>query len=155
MASKPLDIDELLLDLENPRISRASSQREAIQKIIEDQDLKLVVLAESVVTDGLNPMDRWLVLKSPTERGKFIVLEGNRRLATLRLLHNPASMNDLEVRAPVKKRLEELAKQFNLKSIEPIDCFEIDDRAEAATWLSAARQEGTGSSARGATSSEL
>ena len=45
MASKQLDIDELLLDLENPRISRAGSQREAIQKIIEDQDVKLVVLA--------------------------------------------------------------------------------------------------------------
>ncbi|MBM3951346.1 MAG: hypothetical protein FJ311_07820 [Rhodospirillales bacterium] len=135
MASKPLDIDELLLDLQNPRISKASSQREALQKIIEDQDVKLVVLAESIVTDGLNPMDRWLVLKSADERGKYIVLEGNRRLATIRLLHNPALMNDLEVRAPVKKRLEDLAKQFAVKSIEPIDCFEIDDRADAATWL--------------------
>jgi len=135
MASKQLDIDELLLDLQNPRISKASSQREAIQKIIEDQDVKLVVLAESIVTDGLNPMDRWLVLKSADERGKYIVLEGNRRLATIRLLHNPAVMNDLEVRAPVKKRLEELAKQFAVKSIEPIDCYEIDDRADAATWL--------------------
>ncbi len=63
------------------------------------------------------------------------MLEGNRRLATLRLLHNPALMNDLEVRAPVKKRLQDLAKQFDLKSIEPIDCFEIDDRADATTWL--------------------
>ena len=25
----------------------------------------MVVLAESIVSDGLNPMDRWLVLKSP------------------------------------------------------------------------------------------
>ena len=49
MASKGLDSDELLLDLENPRISRAGSQREALQKIIEDQDVKLVVLAESIV----------------------------------------------------------------------------------------------------------
>ena len=44
-------------------------------------------------------------------------------------------MNDLEVRAPIKKRLQELAEQFNLKITEPIDCFEIDDRADAATWL--------------------
>jgi hypothetical protein len=62
------DIEELLLDIENPRISRATSQREALQKIIEDQDVKLVVLAESIVTDNLNPMDRWLVIKSPNER---------------------------------------------------------------------------------------
>jgi hypothetical protein len=135
MAGKPLDVDELSLDLENPRISKAGTQREAIQKIIEDQDIKLVVLAESIVTDGLNPMDRWLVLKSPTERGKYIVLEGNRRLATIRLLHNTALMNDLEIRAPIKKRFQELAEQFDLKAIEPIDCFEIEDRADAATWL--------------------
>jgi hypothetical protein len=135
MASKELDIDELLLDLQNPRISKAGTQREAIQKIIEDQDVKLIVLAESIVTDGLNPMDRWLVVKSPTERGKYIVLEGNRRLATLQLLHNPTYMNDLEVRAAIKARLQELAEQFNLKTTKQIDCFEIDDRAEAATWL--------------------
>ncbi len=65
MAEIKLDIDNLLLDLQNPRITRSSSQREVLQKIIEDQDLKLVVLAESIVNDGLNPMDRWLVLKSP------------------------------------------------------------------------------------------
>jgi hypothetical protein len=135
MGARQLDIDELLLDLENPRISRAGSQREAIQRIIEDQDVKLVVLAESIVADGLNPMDRWLVLKSPDERGKYIVLEGNRRLATIRMLHNSAVMNDLEVRQPVKKKLEELAGQFDVKAIEPIDCFEIADRAAAAPWL--------------------
>src|SRR5271157_3525877 len=100
MAALQLKLGELLLDLENPRISRATGQREALQKIIEDQDLKLVVLAESIVTDGLNPMDRWLVIKSATERGKYIVLEGNRRLATIKLLYNRAVLNDLEVRTP-------------------------------------------------------
>ena len=67
MAGIKLNIDNLLLDLQNPRITRSSSQREVLQKIIEDQDLKLVVLAESIVSDGLNPMDRWLVVKSPDE----------------------------------------------------------------------------------------
>jgi hypothetical protein len=65
MAAIALNLGDLLLDLENPRISKASGQREVLQKIIEDQDLKLV---ESVVTDGLNPMDRWLVMKSTTDR---------------------------------------------------------------------------------------
>lgn len=79
MASKPLKIDELLLDLENPRIAKASSQREALQYILDDQGIKLAVLAESIATTGLNPMDRWLVLKGP-DLGKFTVYEGNRRL---------------------------------------------------------------------------
>lgn len=135
MAGIQLNANELLLDLENPRISKAGSQREALQKIIEDQDIKLVVLAESIVADRLSPMDRWLVIKSPVESGKYTVLEGNRRLATIRILYNVAVLNDLEVRAPIKKRLEALAELFDLKAIEPIDCFEVSERAEAATWI--------------------
>ena len=135
MAGIELDINELLLDLQNPRISKAGSQREALQKIIEDQDIKLVVLAESIAEDGLSPMDRWLVLKSTEERGKYVVLEGNRRLAAIRILHNSAVLSDLEVRSPIKKRMEELSQQFDLKSIEPIPCFEVADRAAASTWI--------------------
>ena len=135
MAAVPLDLDELALDLENPRISKADSQNGALQKILEDQDVKLVVLAESIAADQLNPMDRWLVIKSPTERGKYIVLEGNRRLAALRILTNPAVLKVLEVRAPIKRRFEELAETFDIKAIEPIDCFEVADRTEGAPWL--------------------
>jgi len=135
MAAIELALEDLLLDLENPRISKADSQRGAIQRILDDQDVKLVVLAESIIADGLNPMDRWLVLKSQVERGRYIVLEGNRRLATLRILNNPAILNDLEVRANVKRRFQELAQQFDLNNVEVIDCFEVSDRASAATWL--------------------
>ena len=136
MASIELDLDELLLDLENPRISKADSQLGALQKIVEDQDLKLVVLAESIAADRLNPMDRWLVIKSPTERGRYIVLEGNRRLAALRLLNNPSVLKELEVRTLVKKRLEELAAAFDLDTVQPIDCYEVADRTVATPWLS-------------------
>ena len=135
MGGIQLDLDELLLDLQNPRISRAGSQREALQKIIEDQDFKLVVMAESIVDDQLNPMDRWLVIKSPDEHGKYIVIEGNRRLAAIKILHNSAVMNDLEVRAPVKKKLSDLSQDFTLKRIESIDCFEVADRVAATPWL--------------------
>jgi hypothetical protein len=137
MAGVELRLHDFLLDLENPRISRATSQREALQKIIEDQDVKLVVLAESIVEDGLNPMDRWLVLKSidANERGKFVVLEGNRRLATIRLLNNRAQMDDLEVRTLVKNKLIELSEAFDLNNIEPISCFEVPDRPSATAWI--------------------
>lgn len=84
MAGVDLDLSELLLVLQNPRISKATSQREALQKIIEDRDVKLVALAESIVADGLSPMDRWLVPKSAEDRGKYVVLEANRRFAAIR-----------------------------------------------------------------------
>jgi hypothetical protein len=45
-------------------------------------------------------------------------------------------LNSLEVRSPVKKRLETLADQFDLDRVSPVACFEISDRSAAAAWLS-------------------
>ena len=47
-----LALDELQLDLENPRISRCDNQREAIQKIIEDQDVKLLEHVDFFLESG-------------------------------------------------------------------------------------------------------
>lgn len=134
MPSKSLKTDDVLLDLENPRISRSTSQREALQKIIEDQDVKLVALAESVTEDGLNPMDRLLVIKTEGEPGKWTVIEGNRRLAALKILSNPAVLAGIEVRPAVQKRFEALAHGWD-RSITKLDCFELESRAEGATWI--------------------
>ena len=136
MPARQLTIGDLLLDLENPRISRAGGQNDALQKIIDDQDVKLAVLAESLVEDGgLNPMDRLLVVQSSDNERKYVVIEGNRRLAAIKILHNPAVLTGLEVRSPIQKRFEALAVNFDVTTIEPIDCFEVRDRAEGATWI--------------------
>ncbi|HXL25103.1 MAG TPA: ParB/Srx family N-terminal domain-containing protein, partial [Chthoniobacterales bacterium] len=113
MPARDLKIENLLLDVENPRISRAGGQKDALQKIIEDQDVKLVALAESIIEDGgLNPMDRLLVIRSPDVKDKYVVLEGNRRFAAIKILHNPAVLTGLEVRAMIQKRFEDLATGF-------------------------------------------
>lgn len=136
MPSRQLKIVDLLLDLENPRISRAGGQNDALQKIIEDQDIKLVALADSIIEDGgLNPMDRLLVIKSPDAEGKHVVIEGNRRLAAIKILHNLAVLTGLEVRSPIQKRFEALGANFDVTTVEPIDCYEVKDRAEGATWI--------------------
>jgi hypothetical protein len=93
-----LGIDDLLLDLENPRISKPASQREALQQILDDQDLKLAVLAESIAGAGLNPMDRWLVLKSDDPR-KYVVYEAIGASPQFKLLNNPAMLSSLKVMA--------------------------------------------------------
>ena len=64
MPAIELNIGQLELDLENPRIMKAVDQREAMQRIIDDQDIKLANLADSIMEAGLNPMDRLLVIAS-------------------------------------------------------------------------------------------
>lgn len=135
MTAKSIPIEDLRLDLKNPRIAEASSQRDALLKIITDQDVKLVALAESIVEDGLNPMDRFLVIPSEEEPDKYIVLEGNRRLAALKILRNPAVLTGMQVRASVQKRLEELAATFDSDGLGDADCFDIEAREDAAMWI--------------------
>lgn len=134
MPTKPLPIDSLELDLENPRITLATDQRDAMQKILNEQKVKLINLAESVAARGLNPMDRFLVLKSP-KQDKFIVIEGNRRILVIKLLYNPSLIDDLEMPGAFRKRLHKAAQNFDLKSVDPVDCFEVADRAEGIDWV--------------------
>lgn len=135
MPAKSLPVEDLRLDLKNPRIAEASSQRDALQKIIDDQDAKLVALAESIVEDGLNPMDRFLVIASQDEAGKFVAIEGNRRLAAIKVLRNPTVLTGMEVRPAVQKRLEALAADFDRASLETLDCFEVGAREDGAMWI--------------------
>jgi hypothetical protein len=136
MPAIDLNIDQLDLDLENPRIIQAAGQHEAMERIIEDQDFRLANLADSIVEAGsLNPTDRLLVMKSPTNGDKYVVLEGNRRLLALRLLKNPSALSGLDVRSALRARFEAAAEGFDVRTVEPVSCFEVADRAEANVWI--------------------
>ncbi len=134
MSARNLKIDQLELDLANPRISKASSQHEAMQRLIDDQDVKLANLAESIVDQGLNPLDRLLILKSSRPQ-RFIVLEGNRRVLALKILRNPAVLTGLDVRPALQRRFEKLSQLFDVNNVEPIACFEIGARGDGSTWI--------------------
>lgn len=130
-----LRIDDLVLDHDNPRITHAEGQQEALQKIVKDQKTKLVKLAQSVAARGLNPMDRLLVIRLNQKPEKFISLEGNRRVAVFKLLTNPAAMSGLDMPSPMKQLLEREAHNFSRSKIEPISCFELGSRQEGDYWL--------------------
>ena len=135
MSAKTLKIGSLDLDLENPRITLASDQRDAMQKILDEQKVRLINLAESIAARGFSPMDRCLVLRSDIRAGKFIVLEGNRRLLAAKLLKNPALVSTLNMPDAFKKRLIKASQGFDVKKIEPVDCYEVADRAEGNDWI--------------------
>lgn len=130
-----LKIDDLLLDHDNPRITHAEGQREALHKIVKDQKTKLVKLAQSITEHGLNPMDNLLVLRVETRPPRFIALEGNRRVAVLKILSNPAVMSGLDMALPMRKIFERLAKDFHRGLVEPIAGFELASRQEGDYWL--------------------
>ncbi len=136
MPAVSLKIEDLLLDQSNPRNTTSSSPREALQKIVTDQGVKLAELAESIVDqEALNPMERMLVLKHGDDPTRYVVLEGNRRTAALKILINPAVLGSLEVAQSVRRRLEAAAAKFKRDWVEPITAFALDDREDAEYWL--------------------
>ncbi len=142
-----LRIDDLVLDGDNPRITHAEGQHEALQKIVKDQRIKLVRLAQSIAAHGLNPMDRLLVVRLNLKPERFIALEGNRRVAALKLLANSAAMSGLEMPAAMKTLIERAAQGFSRSSVEPISCVELGSRRDGDYWLQLrhkGEQEGVG-----------
>lgn len=132
-----LKIEDLVLDHDNPRITHAEGQQDALQKVLTNQKSKLAKLAQSIVGHGLNPMDRLLVLRVNQKPPRFIALEGNRRTAVFKLLTKPAIMTGLEMPDSMRKILERAARDYANGSIniEPISCFEMPARQDADYWL--------------------
>src|SRR5438105_2771330 len=87
-----IPVSNLLIDSENPRLSKPNvGQREALRELAEDQQSKLLKLATHIVTNGPNQSELPIVMAAG-DRRRYIVLEGNRRLAALRGLENPDSL---------------------------------------------------------------
>lgn len=93
MAIKSIRLTYLFVNTENYRFEPLTSQKEAIDKMIEDQGEKLYNLASDIMEFGLSPVDLIQVTLSG-EENKYIVLEGNRRVTSLKLLNNPSLIGD-------------------------------------------------------------
>lgn len=135
MPAIQLKIDDLVLDNDNPRITHTESQQQTLQKIVKDQSTKLVRLAESIVEHGLSPIERFMVMEVSPKPKRYIALEGNRRVAALRLLTNPAVMTGLDMPSGVQRPMERLARVFDRSKVEPIDAYEVGSREEARYWI--------------------
>lgn len=134
MPVKNLKIDDLLLDLINPRTQEVESQREAMQAVINNQKSLLASLADDIAEHGLNPADRLLVMYQKSPKG-YVALEGNRRVAALKILNNPQVLNGLNIPRGLQVRLEAAAKKFDPSKVEPVPCFSFSKREDAHKWI--------------------
>ncbi len=124
-------VGELLLDPKNPRHPEISSQIELIRYF--SRDTKILALAKDILENGLSPIERLLVFKDGDD---FIVLEGNRRTAAVKLLTNP----DLAATPSMIKRYKDLVKGKGHRIPQKAACAVSPDRPSANLWL--ARKHG-------------
>jgi len=131
---KVIKIEDLLVNPENFRFDPVAGQKEAIDQMVEDQNDKLFVLAEHILKNGLNPNDRIQVIASNHDPSKYIVLEGNRRTVTLKILNHP-DLIDNSKRTGLKRKIKKLREQNETKLITEVECTLYDDPDEANIWI--------------------
>ncbi|WP_334037532.1 hypothetical protein [Burkholderia gladioli] len=127
-------LEKLEFDLNNPRFEPCSNQLEALALLCTDSG-KISTLMRHIAENGLNPTERIIVVVSE-KRGKFVVLEGNRRLAALKLLSKPEMLDAIEISSAASKALRKAASiEFTPSEIEKIESVVFDDKDEASIWI--------------------
>ena len=131
---RPLSLSTLLLDFENPRHDIVTSQRDAIRTMIDNQKEKLLRLAEDIIQAGINPSELLIVIPYEKNNDFYIVLEGNRRLTTLKLLETPSLIPDKYPKA-IRTGFSKLSSEYSKNPITEIYCAVMPDRDAANRWI--------------------
>jgi len=126
-----LELDKLLVNPENYRFDPVKDQQEAILTMLQSQNTKIIRLARNIAERGLNPTKRLLVKET---NGKYIVLEGNRRITVLKLMTNP---NEIPDEYLFKSIFEDLHAKYKDSLPKTIECVVYpEEQQEAADgWV--------------------
>ena len=120
----PCPVTSLRLDPRNPRLPEANavmSQRDLIAELVEHENVHS--LARSIVEKGYYPVEALIVV---AEGGHKYVVEGNRRLAALKLLINP----DLAPE-PEQKKFRLLSDKAPLAQLKKVRVMIAPSRSSA------------------------
>jgi hypothetical protein len=120
-----LAVTTLLLDPHNPRIPDSGvslSQRELLADLVAND--KVHELAKSIVKNGYYPTEALIYVE---ENGKKYVVEGNRRLAALKLLLSPEAAD-----ASWERRFRALANRIDTRIVRKVKAVRAPSRRAAA-----------------------
>lgn len=125
---KLVAVQRLMLDENNPRFRRPMAQDEAIAEFSKSP--KTRKLAKHITQYGLNPFDP-IAISTDDNSNKFVVREGNRRTAALKLLQNP----DLAARPADAKYYAGLVSTKDAEVPRSVQAVVIDDDREMRRWI--------------------
>jgi len=131
---KNIKIDQLELDLSNPRHTPFKRPSQAIEYLVLKE--RVVDLAVDIAKEGTNPMDLLGVFK---KKGTgcdevYVAAEGNRRVCALMLLHDPEKIPaGVTGRAKLIARLEAAAKSAHISPT--IDVIVFKSKKVAKPWV--------------------
>lgn len=128
---KMVEVARLQLDSKNPRLGRHFNNRKPSQDEIlkEMKDWTLDELAVSFTESGFWPQEALVIVE---EDGQLIVLEGNRRLAALKLLHEAAQGN---LSSPKWTEIANSTTEEQIKKLSSVPCMKVEERRDVQGYL--------------------
>jgi hypothetical protein len=129
----PRHVAELLIDPENPRLPPDidTTDQHALLRFF-DEHYNLDELADSMLEEGFFSEEPLLTIPAD-DSARRIVVEGNRRLATVKLLLEPESRAAVD-RTEYWERLADAAAERR-EELDPVPTFEYGSRDELLEYL--------------------
>jgi hypothetical protein len=129
-ARRTIDPSTLALDLENPRLAQNDitgkvNERDVIQYLAQQADLGELV--QSIAANGYLDFEPLIVLKVG-KKSVPTVIEGNRRVAAIKLLKDPDLARELALPMP------ELTAEVKA-SLKKATIIEVEDRDDARQYI--------------------
>lgn len=100
------DVTNTLTKIPADRVADQTVQMKALERML-DEKFEVKQLKDSIQDIGFLTVDRLVVTPLPSE-GKYLVVEGNRRLAAIKSLLDDEANGEVQLDAGVKKSLEKL-----------------------------------------------
>ncbi|ARU47240.1 hypothetical protein [Sulfurospirillum diekertiae] len=102
-----VSINDLILDTQNPRLNEQPDENACIHAILNGKEQDIINLAKDIADNDLYP-ERIIASQHPSLPNKWIVRDGNRRIAAIKLLHEPR-------KAPpaIASKFEEISKKLH------------------------------------------
>ncbi|MBU3600757.1 hypothetical protein [Polynucleobacter sp. AM-25C3] len=137
-ATSIVKIQDIYLDLNNPRYTQQQSESEAIEYLIANEDVK--VLAKHIAEIGsTSPLELMALVPHSKIKNAYFTAEGNRRLCALKLLVDPDKAKYEKDKAYFKKLKDGMKLKITTVSGVIFKSFEL-----ARPWVELRHDPQTG-----------
>lgn len=129
-----ISVDWLKLDRENPRlvgVSARTTEEGIVAQLYRGEELG--ELLQSIAANGYLDIEPLIVLLDPTDQ-KLTVLEGNRRLAAIRLFREPALVDNIVKNDRLKIGIPDITPAV-FATLNEVSVYRVPDRDTARSFI--------------------
>ena len=131
--AQKVSVERLRLDAENPRLidGEAGKDEAIIARLYRAAELD--ELLESISANGYMDIEPLVVMSEPGS-GNLIVLEGNRRLAAVRLLREPELADSIALSEGLSIRIPKIDDRWR-ETLDVVSVYPVDNREQARSFI--------------------